>query len=192
MLVFFSLSLSFSPTKSWSQWLICPGRLLCTRWEHRDSCHEHHINLLLKGHVLNFYKNKCCRNRFVTGIKQHVFFFFYESREYVWLFLCYIESFFFFYYVVRHLTPSSTTCLPSSSPCRLPTDWRVSETTWSFSFTFTSDGMHTLTQTHTHTHECKPQLTRFPLLRLYPVDKTRVNEYGISYDDKPKRKSHKD
>ncbi|XP_077363876.1 lipid scramblase CLPTM1L [Festucalex cinctus] len=27
---------------------------------------------------------------------------------------------------------------------------------------------------------------------LYPVDKTRVNEYGISYDDKPKRKSHKD
>ncbi|XP_037119099.1 cleft lip and palate transmembrane protein 1-like protein [Syngnathus acus] len=27
---------------------------------------------------------------------------------------------------------------------------------------------------------------------LYPVDKTRVNEYGISYDDNPKRKSHKD
>ncbi|KAM9823594.1 LOW QUALITY PROTEIN: lipid scramblase CLPTM1L [Neosynchiropus ocellatus] len=27
---------------------------------------------------------------------------------------------------------------------------------------------------------------------LYPVDKTRVNEYGISYDDKPKKKSHKD
>ncbi|XP_049606677.1 lipid scramblase CLPTM1L [Syngnathus scovelli] len=27
---------------------------------------------------------------------------------------------------------------------------------------------------------------------LYPVDKTRVNEYGISYDDDPKRKSHKD
>ncbi|XP_057684663.1 lipid scramblase CLPTM1L [Corythoichthys intestinalis] len=27
---------------------------------------------------------------------------------------------------------------------------------------------------------------------LYPVDKTRVNEYGISYDDKPKRKAHKD
>ncbi len=29
--------------------------------------------------------------------------------------------------------------------------------------------------------------------RLYPVDKTRVNEYGVSYDDeKPKGKSHKD
>ncbi|KAM9776666.1 lipid scramblase CLPTM1L [Syngnathus typhle] len=27
---------------------------------------------------------------------------------------------------------------------------------------------------------------------LYPVDKTRVNEYGISYDDNPERKSHKD
>ncbi|XP_053718446.1 lipid scramblase CLPTM1L [Synchiropus splendidus] len=27
---------------------------------------------------------------------------------------------------------------------------------------------------------------------LYPVDKTRVNEYGISYDDKPKKKPHKD
>ncbi|XP_061764555.1 lipid scramblase CLPTM1L [Nerophis ophidion] len=27
---------------------------------------------------------------------------------------------------------------------------------------------------------------------LYPVDKTRVNEYGVSYDDKPKRKTHKD
>ncbi|XP_061670561.1 lipid scramblase CLPTM1L [Syngnathoides biaculeatus] len=27
---------------------------------------------------------------------------------------------------------------------------------------------------------------------LYPVDKTRVNEYGISYDDKPKGKVHKD
>uniref|UniRef100_H3CUW6 Lipid scramblase CLPTM1L n=1 Tax=Tetraodon nigroviridis TaxID=99883 RepID=H3CUW6_TETNG len=25
---------------------------------------------------------------------------------------------------------------------------------------------------------------------LYPVDKTRVNEYGVSYDEKPKRKSH--
>uniref|UniRef100_A0A671KC61 Lipid scramblase CLPTM1L n=1 Tax=Sinocyclocheilus anshuiensis TaxID=1608454 RepID=A0A671KC61_9TELE len=27
---------------------------------------------------------------------------------------------------------------------------------------------------------------------LYPVDKTRVNEYGVSYDEKPKGKSHKD
>uniref|UniRef100_A0AAY4CV28 Lipid scramblase CLPTM1L n=1 Tax=Denticeps clupeoides TaxID=299321 RepID=A0AAY4CV28_9TELE len=27
---------------------------------------------------------------------------------------------------------------------------------------------------------------------LYPVDKTRVNEYGVSYDDKPKGKSHKE
>lgn len=27
---------------------------------------------------------------------------------------------------------------------------------------------------------------------LYPVDKKRVNEYGISYDDEPKTKSHKD
>ncbi|CAG5885433.1 lipid scramblase CLPTM1L [Menidia menidia] len=27
---------------------------------------------------------------------------------------------------------------------------------------------------------------------LYPVDKTRVNEYGVSYDDKPKGKAHKD
>ncbi|KAF1381692.1 hypothetical protein PFLUV_G00156630 [Perca fluviatilis] len=27
---------------------------------------------------------------------------------------------------------------------------------------------------------------------LYPVDKTRVNEYGISYDEKPKGKTHKD
>ncbi|TNM92747.1 lipid scramblase CLPTM1L [Takifugu flavidus] len=27
---------------------------------------------------------------------------------------------------------------------------------------------------------------------LYPVDKTRVNEYGVSYDEKPKRKPHKD
>uniref|UniRef100_A0A3B4BDF0 Lipid scramblase CLPTM1L n=1 Tax=Periophthalmus magnuspinnatus TaxID=409849 RepID=A0A3B4BDF0_9GOBI len=27
---------------------------------------------------------------------------------------------------------------------------------------------------------------------LYPVDKTRVNEYGVSYDEEPKRKSHKD
>uniref|UniRef100_A0A668S9M6 Lipid scramblase CLPTM1L n=1 Tax=Oreochromis aureus TaxID=47969 RepID=A0A668S9M6_OREAU len=25
---------------------------------------------------------------------------------------------------------------------------------------------------------------------LYPVDKTRVNEYGVSYDEKPKEKSH--
>lgn len=28
--------------------------------------------------------------------------------------------------------------------------------------------------------------------RLYPVDKSRVNEYGVSYDEKPKGKSHKD
>ncbi|KAM6899943.1 lipid scramblase CLPTM1L [Xenentodon cancila] len=27
---------------------------------------------------------------------------------------------------------------------------------------------------------------------LYPVDKTRVNEYGVSYDEKPKKKTHKD
>lgn len=27
---------------------------------------------------------------------------------------------------------------------------------------------------------------------LYPVDKTRVNEYGVSYDEEPKGKSHKD
>ncbi|KAG7458263.1 hypothetical protein MATL_G00236230 [Megalops atlanticus] len=27
---------------------------------------------------------------------------------------------------------------------------------------------------------------------LYPVDKSRVNEYGVSYDEKPKDKSHKD
>ncbi|XP_023272015.1 cleft lip and palate transmembrane protein 1-like protein [Seriola lalandi dorsalis] len=27
---------------------------------------------------------------------------------------------------------------------------------------------------------------------LYPVDKTRVNEYGVSYDDKPKGKTHRD
>ncbi|XP_051519075.1 lipid scramblase CLPTM1L [Myxocyprinus asiaticus] len=27
---------------------------------------------------------------------------------------------------------------------------------------------------------------------LYPVDRTRMNEYGVSYDDKPKGKSHKD
>ncbi|XP_034016932.1 cleft lip and palate transmembrane protein 1-like protein isoform X2 [Thalassophryne amazonica] len=27
---------------------------------------------------------------------------------------------------------------------------------------------------------------------LYPVDKTRVNEYGVSYDDKPKGKHHED
>nr|XP_057902919.1 lipid scramblase CLPTM1L [Doryrhamphus excisus] len=27
---------------------------------------------------------------------------------------------------------------------------------------------------------------------LYPVDKTRVNEYGVSYDDKPRGKTHKD
>ncbi|KAG7317244.1 hypothetical protein KOW79_019542 [Hemibagrus wyckioides] len=27
---------------------------------------------------------------------------------------------------------------------------------------------------------------------LYPVDKTRVNEYGVSYDEEPKRKSHKE
>ncbi|MEE6525221.1 hypothetical protein FKM82_025093, partial [Ascaphus truei] len=25
---------------------------------------------------------------------------------------------------------------------------------------------------------------------LYPVDKTRVNEYGESYEEKPKRKPH--
>lgn len=33
---------------------------------------------------------------------------------------------------------------------------------------------------------------RFLLSRLYPVDKTRVNEYGVCYDDKPKGKKHKD
>uniref|UniRef100_A0A7N8YE84 Lipid scramblase CLPTM1L n=1 Tax=Mastacembelus armatus TaxID=205130 RepID=A0A7N8YE84_9TELE len=27
---------------------------------------------------------------------------------------------------------------------------------------------------------------------LYPVDKTRVNEYGVSYDERPKGKKHKD
>lgn len=27
---------------------------------------------------------------------------------------------------------------------------------------------------------------------LYPVDRSRVNEYGVSYDEKPKGKSHKD
>ncbi|XP_020490388.1 lipid scramblase CLPTM1L [Labrus bergylta] len=27
---------------------------------------------------------------------------------------------------------------------------------------------------------------------LYPVDKTRINEYGVSYDEKPKGKKHKD
>ncbi|XP_068590474.1 lipid scramblase CLPTM1L [Cebidichthys violaceus] len=27
---------------------------------------------------------------------------------------------------------------------------------------------------------------------LYPVDKTRINEYGVSYDEKPKGKTHKD
>ncbi|XP_068432428.1 lipid scramblase CLPTM1L [Clinocottus analis] len=27
---------------------------------------------------------------------------------------------------------------------------------------------------------------------LYPVDKTRVNEYGVSYDEEPKGKTHKD
>ncbi|KAM9386087.1 LOW QUALITY PROTEIN: lipid scramblase CLPTM1L-like [Pholidichthys leucotaenia] len=27
---------------------------------------------------------------------------------------------------------------------------------------------------------------------LYPVDKTRVNEYGVSYDEKPKGKSHRE
>uniref|UniRef100_A0A8C7Y3R3 Lipid scramblase CLPTM1L n=1 Tax=Oryzias sinensis TaxID=183150 RepID=A0A8C7Y3R3_9TELE len=27
---------------------------------------------------------------------------------------------------------------------------------------------------------------------LYPVDKTRVNEYGVSYDEKPEGKTHKD
>uniref|UniRef100_A0A672ZCX0 Lipid scramblase CLPTM1L n=1 Tax=Sphaeramia orbicularis TaxID=375764 RepID=A0A672ZCX0_9TELE len=27
---------------------------------------------------------------------------------------------------------------------------------------------------------------------LYPVDKTRVNEYGVSFDEQPKRKTHKD
>ncbi|KAF4073749.1 hypothetical protein AMELA_G00246920 [Ameiurus melas] len=27
---------------------------------------------------------------------------------------------------------------------------------------------------------------------LYPVDKTRVNEYGVSYDEEPKRKPHKE
>ena len=44
-------------------------------------------------------------------------------------------------------------------------------------------------------------LTRLLSFRLYPVDKSRVNEYGVSYDEKtektektekPKGKSHKD
>jgi hypothetical protein len=28
--------------------------------------------------------------------------------------------------------------------------------------------------------------------RLYPVDKSRVNEFGESYEEQPKRKSHAD
>lgn len=49
--------------------------------------------------------------------------------------------------ITRHSIPSSTTCLPSSSPCQRPTDWPVSETMWCSSFTSTRDG----TDTHTNT-----------------------------------------
>lgn len=50
----------------------------------------------------------------------------------------------------------------------------------------------------THTHSPSTPLHKHSCLltpavcRLYPVDKTRVNEYGVSYDEKPKRKPHKD
>lgn len=69
-------------------------------------------------------------------------------------------SFFFFLMinsliVARHSTPSSTTCLPSSSPCQRPTDWPVSETTWCFSFTSTRDGTHKH-QHHTVTNKTHP------------------------------------
>lgn len=55
------------------------------------------------------------------------------------------------------------------------------------------------TQTYQHHHlplghplpvpNLKPSVL---LSRLYPVDKSRVNEYGVSYDEKPKGKTHKD
>lgn len=48
---------------------------------------------------------------------------------------------------------------------------------------------------HTHQKHTEALLTPCSLhhpTRLYPVDKTRVNEYGVSYDEKPKRKPHKD
>ena len=48
--------------------------------------------------------------------------------------------------------PSSTMCLPSSSPCQRLTDWHVSETMSCFSFTSIRDGTWTHTHTHTHTH----------------------------------------
>uniref|UniRef100_A0A4W4FT43 Lipid scramblase CLPTM1L n=1 Tax=Electrophorus electricus TaxID=8005 RepID=A0A4W4FT43_ELEEL len=36
------------------------------------------------------------------------------------------------------------------------------------------------------------QLPTCKFSMLYPVDRTRVNEYGVSYDEEPKRKAHKD
>lgn len=50
-------------------------------------------------------------------------------------------------FTARLSTPSSTTCLPSSSPCRRPTDWPASETMWCFSFTSTRDGTQPRTPT---------------------------------------------
>lgn len=51
-------------------------------------------------------------------------------------------------------------------------------------------GQHTLTK-NTQRYLLTPRCLHHPS-RLYPVDKTRVNEYGVSYDEKPKRKPHKD
>lgn len=43
-----------------------------------------------------------------------------------------------------------------------------------------------------YTTVSNPETLSLLLHRLYPVDKTRVNEYGVSYDEKPKGKTHKD
>lgn len=84
----------------------------------------------------------------------------------------------------------STTCLRSSSPCPRHTGWRVSEMTWCSSYTCIRDGEDPLPQSDVDVELILNSMLMF--FRLYPVDKTRVNEYGVSYDEKPKGKSHKD
>ena len=80
----------------------------------------------------------------------------------------------------RHSIRSLMTCLRSSSPCQLPIASLSSEMMSSFLCISTSDG------------RCghaggRGRLSHviwsfLPLLRLYPVDRSRVNEYGEAFE----------
>ena len=113
---------------------------------------------------------------------------------------------------LRLSTLSSMMCSRLLSICRRRTDWPASGTTWCSWSTFISagewvarvmcrrepgaDSYFSWAVGHTFSESGFEQLISnicFSAFRLYPVDMKRVNEFGVSYEEKSgEEKPHKD